>query len=166
MRGRAPDRQESSRAATAGQSARTPSSERSHREETPSSESTVDVGTSQEELERFEDPDSSPIFPHAFVRPENQGPDLPPLLRLLSQTRVHSSFDSQGTQNSANSLNSQEPIRHGIRKILISLDVGDGNIKASWKHILRHDRERVLVDRLIHEKCRPVLWKNSRPCPA
>ena len=127
----------------------------------------MDVGTSHEELERLEDLNSSPISPHAFVRPENQGPDLPPLLRLLPQIWVHSGFESQGFQNSVNSLSSREPVRHGIRKILISLDVGSGNIKALWKPTFRHDRGRVLVDRLIHEKCRPVLWKNNRPdCPA
>lgn len=53
-----------------------------------------------------------------------------------------------------------------IRKILVALDIGSGNIKAAWKPVYDRREQHALVDRLRHG-CRPVVWNNLQAhCPA
>lgn len=53
-----------------------------------------------------------------------------------------------------------------VRKILVALDIGSGNIKAAWKPVYDRREQRALVDRLRHG-CRPVVWNNLQAhCPA
>lgn len=61
---------------------------------------------------------------------------------------------------------SQDSLAGNIRKILIALDIGSGNIKAAWKAVFDRREQRALVHRLRHG-CKPVVWNNLQAhCPA
>lgn len=96
--------------------------------------------------------------------------------RLLRRFRSSSStpasesaqtFADAGTNVQENvSRPSQDSYAGNVRKILVTLDIGSGNIKAAWKPIYDRREQRALVHPLKHN-CKHIVWNNLQAhCPA